>query len=144
EHQEGDLVGTGCRDGSDPAALADAPEPDALDVDGSQNRDRIVRLKVEPAARRVPRGLTLSAPVKGDDADPRRRQQLVEVRVERTLARPLAGSVQRDNRLLSSGRVARGQSEAVPLDLQLFQRSSFGNGREWTTTSVRVGRVRAT
>src|SRR5204863_4039161 len=109
-----------------------------------QDGDCIVRLQVEAAARRVAGGPTLSAPVEGDDADPRRRQQLVEVRVERALARPLAGSVQRDNRLLSSGRVARGQSEAVPLDLQLFQRSYFGNGREWTTASVGVGRVRAT
>ena len=79
EHEEGDLVGARCRDRTDPAALADPPEPHALGVDGPQDGDSIVRLQVEAAARRITGGLTLSAPVEGDDADPRRRQQLVEV-----------------------------------------------------------------
>jgi hypothetical protein len=82
--------------------------------------------------------------VKGGDADPGVGEQLVEVPVELGVARPFPGSVERDDRGLTRRRVARRQRDPAVLDRQLFQRSSFGSGREWTSMRVVVGRVSAT
>jgi hypothetical protein len=144
EDEERDLV-RGCGgERPDPAALADPPEADPFCVDGPQHGQRVVDLELEPAARRVAGRLAFAAAVEGHDADPVRRQKLVQVLQRRRLARPLAGPVKRDESRRAGARVAGGQREAVALDPQLVQPSSCGSGLACTTTSVVVGRVSAT
>ena len=82
EDEERDAVGLDRGERRDPAALAVAPEPDALDADRVQHRERVAHLHVEAPAGRVARRLALAAAVEGDDADARRRKDSVQVLVE--------------------------------------------------------------
>ena len=79
QHEEGDAIRLHGGDRPDPGTLADAPEPGPLGADRVEHRERVARLHVEAAARRVARRLALAAAVEGDDADARRRQQPVQV-----------------------------------------------------------------
>ena len=99
-------------------------------ADRVAHRERILDLHVEAAARRVAGRLALAAAVEGGDADAGGREQLVEVPVELSVTRPFPGSVERDDRGLTRRRVGRRQRDPAVLDRQLFQRSSFGSGRE--------------
>jgi hypothetical protein len=54
--------------------LADSPKADSLRVDRSEDRERVLDLKLEAATTGFASRLTLAAAVERDDANARRRQ----------------------------------------------------------------------
>ena len=82
EGEKRDAVGLHRGERRDPAALAVAPEPDALDADRVQHRERVAHLHVEAPPGRVARRLALAAAVERDDADAGRRKHSVQVLVQ--------------------------------------------------------------
>src|SRR5205823_7368059 len=135
EDEELDLVGRSRGKRADPAPLADPPEADVGRIDGSQHRERVVDLNLEPPAGGVAGGLALPATVERDDADAGRGQQVVQVRVRAEVTRAFACALKRDDHRLARRRVARGQLDVAAADAQVFHFSSLGSGREWTRIS---------